>query len=275
MLYQSLYLVVICLLNINTFGYATSCNDQQEMVSGRCCDKCQPGQFAEELCSEHRQTVCSPCPEGYFANTSNVLDRCEKCQDCQESSEKCTSTTDAKCSCRSGFLCSNDMCTKCVENRCVAGQKLTKTSRNFSHVTQYTYGCESICPDDKTYFDEKDNTCKTHTQCRALGLVELFPGNKTHDAVCWFPDVPKSEQRAGDSFHVILSIAIVSLSLSLLVFFCFTCVKNLKKLKKDTNPDRTAHSLNHADFHLSKEESGLQLIIQDEVKAIDSVVESI
>lgn len=38
----------------------------------------------KEFCSEHNQTVCSPCEEGYFSNQYTMFDRCEKCQSCQQ-----------------------------------------------------------------------------------------------------------------------------------------------------------------------------------------------
>lgn len=47
-----------------------------------------------------------------------------------EYAEKCTPTTDAKCSCRNGFLCSNNACSKCEEKKCVTGEKVKRTGEN-------------------------------------------------------------------------------------------------------------------------------------------------
>ncbi|XP_040888984.1 tumor necrosis factor receptor superfamily member 18 isoform X2 [Toxotes jaculatrix] len=200
---------------------------------------------------QEEQTVCTPCEEGYFSNQSIIFDRCEKCQECQHDyAEKCTLTTNAKCSCRPGFLCSDSLCSVCGEHKCGAGEKLNRTDiPKGSGLIQYSYRCELACP-DKAYFDAKENLCKPWTQCSALGLAELIPGNKTHNSVCNEPG----------SIHVILSIGFLLLSLSLFVFLAFACIKNLRKHKACNDPTNTR------DFHLSKEESGFQITVQGDCK---------
>lgn len=44
--------------------------------------------------------------------------------------EKCTATTNTNCSCRVGFLCLNNVCSKCEENKCVSGEKPKRTGEN-------------------------------------------------------------------------------------------------------------------------------------------------
>ncbi|TKS71308.1 Tumor necrosis factor receptor superfamily member 4 OX40 antigen OX40L receptor [Collichthys lucidus] len=84
--------------------------------------------YMKDFCSDKNQTVCVPCEEGHYASKFNMFDRCEECQSCQqEYAEKCTPTTDAKCLCHSGFLCSNNVCSSCEENKCVTGEKLNRT----------------------------------------------------------------------------------------------------------------------------------------------------
>lgn len=46
--------------------------------------------------------------------------------------ENCTSTTNAKCSCRKGFLCSNEDCSECEESKCPAGEQMKWTGRRVS-----------------------------------------------------------------------------------------------------------------------------------------------
>lgn len=43
--------------------------------------------------------------------------------------KNCTSTTNAKCSCRKGFLCSNEDCSQCVENKCPVGEQMKWTGK--------------------------------------------------------------------------------------------------------------------------------------------------
>ncbi|KAI3369979.1 hypothetical protein L3Q82_024791 [Scortum barcoo] len=175
----------------------------------------------------------------------------------QKYAEKCTPTTDARCWCRSGFLCSSEDCSRCVENKCVAGEKL-KTIANPSG--EYSYQCEPLCHDNE-YFDVKENACKLQTPCSILGLAELFPGNKTHNSVCDIGDRHKSNLHF---IHVMLGIGFIFLALILLVFLSYACMKTTLKHKEHNNPTNIiAPSTKTNDFHLSKEETGLQLIIQD------------
>ncbi|KAG7494370.1 tumor necrosis factor receptor superfamily member 3-like [Solea senegalensis] len=182
-----------------------------------------------------------------------------------EYAEKCTPTSNARCSCDSGFLCSNNVCSACEENKCTTGEKLKRTETPIGgELLNYSYQCELVCP-GPAYFDVKANHCKPWTQCSAFGLAELFPGNKTHNSVCDVQALTHGRDR--ETAHVILGISFAVFSLAFLVsfFLSFTCVKNLRKHKANHYP-MLAVSTNNTDYHLSKEESGLQLIIQDESK---------
>ncbi|XP_071351355.1 tumor necrosis factor receptor superfamily member 18 isoform X2 [Trachinotus anak] len=248
--------LLVALYTLGTWatGYAKDCGDQQMYTGERCCDMCPPGQYRKEFCTEHKKTLCSPCNEGDFSNQYTFFDRCEKCQTCPyEYAEKCTPTRDAKCSCPPGFLCSNNDCSACEENKFVTGEKLNTT--DISVDGKLTKHPE--CPDN-AYFDAKEKSCKPWTQCSAFGLAELFPGNRTHNSIC---GVHAMHSNGGDAIHVILGVSFVLISLSLLVFLSTACIKN----QANNNPN-LAVPTNTDDFHLSKEESGLQIIIQDESK---------
>ncbi|XP_041816578.1 tumor necrosis factor receptor superfamily member 18 [Chelmon rostratus] len=270
MIHLSLSLAVTCLLSIWIIEHAAGCGDRQTDINGQCCDLCPPGTHIKEFCSERRKTVCLTCAEGYYLNHYNFFDRCEKCRSCpQEYAENCTVIADAKCSCRSGFLCSNNACSSCEENKCVMGEKLKRTENSLGKgLIEYAYHCEPSCP-DTAYFDVKENVCRPRIQCSILGLAERFPGNKTHNALCGRDE---SHGHAGGFIHVFLGIGFVLISFTLLVSLSYTCIKRLMKPKLNDHPiDKLAVSANTSDFHLSKEESGFQLIIQDETKNSDSL----
>ncbi|XP_040014941.1 tumor necrosis factor receptor superfamily member 18 [Xiphias gladius] len=262
------WLAVIHVLSIWTIGYARGCGDLRILIGKQCCDLCPPGEYVKEFCTEHKQTVCSPCERGSFSNEYTMFDRCQECQSCKhEYLEKCTPTTNAKCSCPSGFLCSDNVCSTCEEKKCFAGERLNRTAVSTGvGLIRYSYQCEPACPGN-AYFDAKEEICKPWTQCSAIGLAELFPGNKTHNSVCDLHAVIHSN--GGNSSHEILSIGFVLLSLSLLVFLSSACAKNLRNYKANGNPILVAPA-NDSDFHLSKEECGLQLRIQDEYKDSNS-----
>ncbi|XP_029358768.1 tumor necrosis factor receptor superfamily member 18 [Echeneis naucrates] len=232
-----------------TVGSLRVCNTEQTEVEDQCCDKCPPGTYLKAFCTEHNQTLCNPCEEGYFSDAYTFFDRCEKCQSCsQQYVEKCTLTTNAKCSCSPGFLCSDNVCSDCKKNEDVVGKTPNTT------VADGKYSNNTVCPGD-AYFDVKANICKPWTQCSTLGLAEFFPGNKTHNAVCI------ARVLNGDIF-VAFGIGIVLLSVSILIFVSRACIKYLKKDKPSKNPVLAVST--NTDFHLSKEESGLQLITQDD-----------
>ncbi|XP_029288111.1 LOW QUALITY PROTEIN: tumor necrosis factor receptor superfamily member 5-like [Cottoperca gobio] len=237
----SLSLAVLCILNIWTIEYAAGCGEQYEK-DGRCCDQCAPGQYMKDFCKENQQTICSPCEEGTYSQQFNLFDRCEKCRSCQHKyNEKCTATTNTNCSCNYGFLCSNNVCSECEENKCVTGETLKRTDSSLdTWLITYRYQCEPSCADD-TYFDAKDNLCK-----------------KDGDGI--------------DFIHLILGIGFVLLSLTLLVFLSHTCMKSRRDHRAYNHPmEVLAVSTNASDFHLSKEESGRELIMQDESKNSNSI----
>ncbi|XP_076605358.1 tumor necrosis factor receptor superfamily member 18 [Chaetodon auriga] len=265
MIPRSLSLALTCVLNIWIIECAAGCGDRQMDINGRCCDLCPPGEYMKEFCSEHQQTVCHPCKEGSYLNQYSIFDRCKECRSCQqEYTKKCTLTADAKCSCRSGFLCSNNVCSHCEENKCVIGEKLKTTEKSLGKdLIEYSYHCEPSCP-DTAYFDVNENVCRPRIQCSMLGLAERFPGNKTHNAVC---DRDETPRHAGEFNHVFLGIGFVLLSFILLVLLSHACMRKLMKHKSYDNAiEMLAVAANTSDFHLSKEESGFQLIIQDESK---------
>ncbi|XP_070815922.1 tumor necrosis factor receptor superfamily member 18 [Chaetodon trifascialis] len=270
MIPQSLSLALTCALNIWIIEYAAGCGARQTDINGRCCDLCPPGTYMKEFCSDHQQSVCHPCKAGTYLNQYSIFDRCKECRSChQVYAEKCTLTADAKCSCRSGFLCSNNVCSRCEENKCVIGEKPKRTEKTMGKdLIEYSYECEPACP-DTAYFDVNEDICRPRIQCRMLGLVERFPGNKTHNAVC---DRDETPGPAGDFIQVFLGIGFVLLSLTLLVLLSHACIRKLMKHKSYDNPTgMLAVAANTSDFHLSKEESGFQLIIQDESKDSDSL----
>ncbi|XP_038553130.1 tumor necrosis factor receptor superfamily member 18 isoform X1 [Micropterus salmoides] len=255
----SLSLAVICVLSFWTIEYAAGCGDQQTLINGRCCNLCLPGTYMTAFCSEHQQTVCNTCEEGYYSSHPNVFDRCEECQSCQQGyTQKCMPTTNANCSCHFGFLCSNNLCSHCEENKCVTGEKLKRTVTSSSKgLIKYSYQCEPSCPDN-AYFDVKEDVCKPRTQCS----IEKFPGNKSHNAVCFEHE---THIKGGDFISVLLGIGFVLLSLTLLVFLSHAFIKNLRKQNSHNNPiDIVTGFTSTNDFHLSKEESGLGLIMKDE-----------
>lgn len=224
-----------------------------------------------EICkSVSEKTKCNQCNDGYYAEKPNTFDRCNPCRSCQQVyAEKCTSTANAKCSCRKGFLCSNEDCSTCAENKCPAGEQMTWTDTLEMKMSNRTYQCKLLCQPHE-YFDEEDDVCKTRTQCSALGLNEEFPGNKTHNSRCTPPGT--------NVIYWLLGIGFVLLSLTLLVFMTHSFIKyHVKHRASKLSKTNSFHGdiftevcadgavfTKASDAQLSQEECGIKLIIMDE-----------
>ncbi|XP_024859999.1 tumor necrosis factor receptor superfamily member 5-like isoform X2 [Kryptolebias marmoratus] len=252
----------VCLLRSWAIDNASQCGPSQARINQWCCDMCLPGTYVVAFCTEFQTTVCRPCGEGTYANKHNMFDRCEPCQSCQQGyAEKCTKTTKGTCSCHHGFLCSNSICSVCVENKCTSWENVIKTNGSTNNqLTEYSYHCEPKCLQNQ-YFDLKEDTCKPRTHCGTQRLIEQFPGNTTHDSVCYDP----AQRRGGDFIYIVITVGFVLLSLALFILVSFACLANLRKTAANKKPVQTVITKT-SDFHLSKEESGFHLIIQDEVK---------
>ncbi|XP_054639878.1 tumor necrosis factor receptor superfamily member 3-like [Dunckerocampus dactyliophorus] len=220
----------------------------ETLINGRCCHMCRPGTYLTELCTDTQQTVCSPCPDGFFSQQYNIFNKCTQCQPCQgvhqEQIEMCSSTANAKCACSPGFLCTDEVCSECQKNNCGVGEKAMKTGL-------MQYECKPACPDHQ-YWDVKMNICRARTQCRMEGLVEQFPGNRTHNSVC--------RRHDNDALYVTLSMGCALLSLIVLVILSIACINVARKCKTERATDSMPVELaSQREYHLSEEESRLQL----------------
>uniref|UniRef100_A0AAR2L3N7 TNFR-Cys domain-containing protein n=1 Tax=Pygocentrus nattereri TaxID=42514 RepID=A0AAR2L3N7_PYGNA len=110
---------------------------------------------------EYRGNCCLACP----------AEPCTShCEDCPETA------TNTRCACSDNPLCSDDRCSECEPRpRCQRGEELRRTGA-FS----FTYVCEPC--QDNMYSDAEDSMCEPIV--KKLGLGELFPGNRTHNARC-------------------------------------------------------------------------------------------
>lgn len=97
-----------------------------------------------------------------------------------EYAEKCTATTNANCSCHSGFLCSNNICSKCEENKCAAGYKPMRTGKNGHtfELKEISCDCSLLLVTDLVWLFEYVNYCFVGYDC-GCGLV----GVKVHEYV--------------------------------------------------------------------------------------------
>ncbi|XP_042562725.1 tumor necrosis factor receptor superfamily member 9-like, partial [Clupea harengus] len=128
---------------------------------------------------------CQPCRlPNHFLESGY----CHECRTCEhEVTKKCTSTSNEECSCRLGFDCTSLGCETCVKlPHCGKGTQLIKTG-NFN----FLYSCQPCT--NSTYSDTVNGTCKPFIKCHSMGLDEVFPGNKTHNAKCGIKGLTTSQ----------------------------------------------------------------------------------
>uniref|UniRef100_A0A673H9H4 Tumor necrosis factor receptor superfamily member 18-like n=1 Tax=Sinocyclocheilus rhinocerous TaxID=307959 RepID=A0A673H9H4_9TELE len=186
----------------------------------------------EERCCKACPLV--PCPEN---NTESV---CEKCSTAVSAKDKCF--------CKDNHLCFDDKCGICkTRERCKPGHQLKRTG-----AFDYWYFCEP-CPNN-TYNDAEDSTCKSITKC--VG-GEIFPGNKTHNAICVSSEREKDRSQTTHSFMLACLAVTV---LTCLVFIMYTAFQifKYKMLTKSNKPctHRMVLPSDTCSCKLSKEEKG-------------------
>ncbi|XP_062402245.1 tumor necrosis factor receptor superfamily member 18 [Sardina pilchardus] len=145
--------------------------------------KCPEGQYVVRGSED-----CQPChPPKYFMESGS----CHKCRTCeQEVAQSCTSTSNAKCSCRPGFNCDESDCERCVKlPHCRKGEEL-KREGNY----KFSYFCQPCT--NTSYSDTENGICKPFTKCHSQGFNTVFPGNRTHNAMCGIqPPPPENPEK--------------------------------------------------------------------------------
>ncbi|NXN11747.1 TNR9 factor, partial [Indicator maculatus] len=113
---------------------------------------------------------CRQCPPDTFSRAAG-LRACTLCRKCEGTGrryfKKCSAKSDAECTCKEGYRCSGDSCSRC-DRSCGVGQEDTES------------GCQ-ICRYG-TFNDQPNSSCKNWTKCSANQVLE--PGTAVKDVVC-------------------------------------------------------------------------------------------
>ncbi|XP_003890995.2 tumor necrosis factor receptor superfamily member 18 [Papio anubis] len=104
------------------------------------------------------------------------------CRDYQ--GEECCSEWDCVCV-QPEFHCGNPCCTICQHHPCPSGQGVQPQGK-------FSFGFRCVDCALGTFSRGHDGHCKPWTDCTQFGFLTVFPGNKTHNAVC-VPGSPPAE----------------------------------------------------------------------------------
>uniref|UniRef100_A0A2K5WP38 TNF receptor superfamily member 18 n=2 Tax=Macaca fascicularis TaxID=9541 RepID=A0A2K5WP38_MACFA len=98
--------------------------------------------------------------------------------------EECCSEWDCVCV-QPEFHCGNPCCTTCQHHPCPSGQGVQPQGK-------FSFGFRCVDCALGTFSRGHDGHCKPWTDCTQFGFLTVFPGNKTHNAVC-VPGSPPAE----------------------------------------------------------------------------------
>ncbi|XP_023407939.1 tumor necrosis factor receptor superfamily member 18 isoform X2 [Loxodonta africana] len=75
------------------------------------------------------------------------------------------------------FHCGDPQCISCKHHPCPPGQEARPQGK-------FTFGFECVDCAPGTFSEGRDGRCKPRADCSRLGFPTVFPGNRTHNAVC-------------------------------------------------------------------------------------------
>ncbi|XP_022370289.1 tumor necrosis factor receptor superfamily member 18 isoform X3 [Enhydra lutris kenyoni] len=108
------------------------------------------------------------------------------------------------CTCvEPGFHCGDPQCTSCKHHTCPPGQE-ARPHGNFD------FGFECVDCATGTFSGGQEGRCRPWSDCSQFGYPPMFPGNKTHNAVC-SPGLPPAET------HDALTVILLSVTACVLV----------------------------------------------------------
>ncbi|XP_017334685.1 tumor necrosis factor receptor superfamily member 18 isoform X1 [Ictalurus punctatus] len=200
---------------------ALDCNwKTQYEYKGRCCKTCPSGEFPKQHCSENSPSVC----------------------------EKCKGKSD-HCFCNNA-LCENVDCSKCSTNpQCKQGEELKRTGS-----FKFGYNC-GVCT-NQTYYSEKDKMCKPIKDCSEIGMLVIFRGNRTHNALCGYQVSYPNDLVT----HIGVVMGLVITGLACLAILIYLCIQRTREPRTKKKYPPTSSSLNvpfeECGCKLSKEEIG-------------------
>ncbi|KAM9244236.1 tumor necrosis factor receptor superfamily member 18-like [Dugong dugon] len=113
------------------------------------------------------------CGPGRFSRGTESNARC--CRTCTPSMEVCP---EQDCTCvQPEFHCGDPQCNSCKHHPCPPGQEARPQGK-------FTFGFECVDCAPGTFSEGHDGHCKPIADCSRLGFHTVFPGNRTHNAMC-------------------------------------------------------------------------------------------
>ncbi|XP_041130897.1 tumor necrosis factor receptor superfamily member 18-like [Polyodon spathula] len=255
-----LLLSTVCVLLLSgmcIFGEGFSNSAAIKGTPEPCCDGCPPGTYKTGT-----SNLCTNCSLGTFSSEWNA-DKCKPCH-CKEDNYLQCNATSKECHCKTGYVYKNPEHSRCIPmENCKRGTELKR-----SGTITYTYTCEQCM--NNTFSDTEAGTCKPWTDCQALGLITVTPGNHTHNAKCGCENDTRYQTITVVAAWILFIFSLILLSVSVLIWkaqckswtMMTIAEAGLDPLLKERCQPEDACSC-----QISKEESGDKSVEDDNIKS--------
>ncbi|KAM7083800.1 tumor necrosis factor receptor superfamily member 9 [Ciconia maguari] len=232
-----------------------------------CGADCPAGTFVVSAgCGRGAGAACRQCPSDTFSSAAGLsgCTLCRKCEGRFKYLKECSSKSDAECTCKEGYHCSGNGCSRC-DRSCGVGQENTGS------------GCQTCRYG--TFNDQPNGSCKNWTKCSANQVLE--PGTAAKDVICKHasdsgalvttlpttsPAIPLSITVPGKDLQMdIIRISLTVAGLLCIVFLLPSCicfsVWQKKKLhavfkKMHTTPEQSVQEDDACSCRFPEEEQG-------------------
>uniref|UniRef100_A0A8C4RBC0 TNFR-Cys domain-containing protein n=1 Tax=Eptatretus burgeri TaxID=7764 RepID=A0A8C4RBC0_EPTBU len=131
-------------------------------ATGENCKTCSKGMYMKKP----EKCECETCPRGFYMPRDSKKESCFRCKSCNRAASKivlspCNHTSNIVCGCPKGyaFVVQDDRCRLCLKGTWSPGGR--------------------------------EQACKNHANCTALGKLHLHDGTNAKDTVCSITDVDK------------------------------------------------------------------------------------
>ncbi|XP_053106422.1 tumor necrosis factor receptor superfamily member 6B [Hemicordylus capensis] len=160
------------------------------------CQQCPPGTAVAKHCTKSTPTACQPCPELYYTQYWNYLERCLYCNNfcdhLEEEVQPCSATHNRVCQCKPGYYFESDFCLPHTE--CPAGNGVTQLGSPHKDTE-----CAPCPAGTFSAFSSSTDVCQPHQNCSMQGLELLVPGNPFRDTLCTSCSFSKANNPDDDS----------------------------------------------------------------------------
>ncbi|KAM9333592.1 tumor necrosis factor receptor superfamily member 11A [Pholidichthys leucotaenia] len=231
--------VLVILYAQNAAPKSLQCDEKHYLRVSRCCQKCGPGTYVSEHCTDTQKTTCHVCNSGEYqpgwTNEMHCLPQrfCDPVKGFILRAEN--SLAEEPCRCRPDLQCYPINCEYCEPiPTCGPGYGLQTEPDS-------TNGRKVCIPCPTGFYSADDDAeeCKQWTNCKAEGRREIQPGSAQSNAMCG-QHVPV----AAPSWVIVSVLSVITvLCLLILLLFCYkdklkllsvnlrSCVQSLKRTR--------------------------------------------